>query len=287
MGPFVDDTDFKTLETALTIANTDVKLSKNGASSVNKNSGGGTHIANGEYSFTFDATDTNTVGELTAIISVAGALVVKKTFFVLSAVVYDAIYGSSPTLLTAKDIGQLYESTVATVTSQTEFIMTDSIVSDGNWIGQTVTIEDASTGEAVVRYVVDVVQSTKTIIINTNCPFTVVATDILRVESRQHPAYALNAYDPPTKTEMDTAENNILSKMRAYTRLLARNDTAVTTDQAVELAAINADDGAGAGDYNNQTDSLEAIDAGVNVTEINGGTVYGAGTSGDKWRGTP
>jgi hypothetical protein len=41
VGPFVDDTDFKTLETALTIANTDVKLSKNGAAAVNKNSGAG------------------------------------------------------------------------------------------------------------------------------------------------------------------------------------------------------------------------------------------------------
>jgi len=30
IGPFVDDTDFKTLETALTINNTDVKLVKNG-----------------------------------------------------------------------------------------------------------------------------------------------------------------------------------------------------------------------------------------------------------------
>ena len=36
VGPFVDDTDFKTAETALTIANTDVKLSANGAASANK-----------------------------------------------------------------------------------------------------------------------------------------------------------------------------------------------------------------------------------------------------------
>lgn len=95
VGPFVDDTDFKTLETALTIANTDVKLSKNGGTSVNKNSGGGTHIANGMYALTFDATDTNTVGELAGSISVAGALVVVFKFWVLEEAIYDALLGAS------------------------------------------------------------------------------------------------------------------------------------------------------------------------------------------------
>ena len=74
VGPFIDDTDFKTTETALTIANTDVKLSKNGAAGVNKNSGGGTHRNNGMYSLTFDATDTDTVGELAGSIVVSGVL---------------------------------------------------------------------------------------------------------------------------------------------------------------------------------------------------------------------
>lgn len=95
LGPFVDDTDAKTPETGLTIANTDVKLMKNGAASVNKNSGGGTHRINGEYSFTFDATDSNTVGELKVSINVAGALPVFATFFVLEEVVFDALFGAS------------------------------------------------------------------------------------------------------------------------------------------------------------------------------------------------
>lgn len=92
LGAFVDDTDGKTPETGLTIANTDVKLIKNGAASVNKNSGGGTHRANGFYGFTFNATDTNTVGELEISIKVAGALSVWKTFFVLEEAVYDLFY---------------------------------------------------------------------------------------------------------------------------------------------------------------------------------------------------
>lgn len=95
VGPFVDDTDFKTLETSLTINNTDVKLSKNGAAGVNKNSGGGTHRNNGMYSLTFDATDTDTVGELTGSISVSGALVVVFKFWILEEDIYDALFGAS------------------------------------------------------------------------------------------------------------------------------------------------------------------------------------------------
>ena len=48
IGAFIDDTDFKTPETGLTIANTDIKLMKDGAASVNKNSGGATHRIKGE-----------------------------------------------------------------------------------------------------------------------------------------------------------------------------------------------------------------------------------------------
>lgn len=97
VGPFVDDTDFKTLETALTINNTDVKLSKNGAAVGNKNSGGGSHISNGFYALTFDATDSNTVGELQGSIAVAGALVVVFKFVVLEEAIYDALYASGAT----------------------------------------------------------------------------------------------------------------------------------------------------------------------------------------------
>ena len=95
VGPFLDDTDFKTAETGLTIANTDVKLCANGAASANKNSGGGTHRVNGMYGLTFDATDTATVGELAGSIVVAGALPVIFKFTVLEEAVYDALFGAS------------------------------------------------------------------------------------------------------------------------------------------------------------------------------------------------
>jgi len=95
IGPFLDDTDFKTAETALTIANTDVKLRANGTTLANKNSGGGTHQVNGLYSLTFDATDTANVGELYFSVVVAGALPVFGTYVVLEEAVYDALFAAS------------------------------------------------------------------------------------------------------------------------------------------------------------------------------------------------
>lgn len=97
IGPFLDDTDFITPETGLTIANTDIKLVKNGGASADKNSGGGTHRVNGVYGLTFDATDTATVGELEVSVVVSGAVPVHKTFFVVEEAVYDVMYAANAT----------------------------------------------------------------------------------------------------------------------------------------------------------------------------------------------
>lgn len=93
LGPFVDDADGDTQMTALTIANTDIKLFKHGASAVaSKNSGGATHDADGRYVATLDATDTNTLGMLEVHVHVADALPVKREYIVYPAVVFDALF---------------------------------------------------------------------------------------------------------------------------------------------------------------------------------------------------
>lgn len=120
IGPFVDDTDFKTAETGLTIANTDIKLMSNGGSSANKNSGGGTHRVNGVYSVTFDATDTATVGELTVSVVVSGALPVMKTFFVLEEAVFDALFASSATGVPAALADAVWDEAVDGTTTARE-----------------------------------------------------------------------------------------------------------------------------------------------------------------------
>lgn len=98
LGPFVSDTDFKTAQTGLTIANTDIKIWKNGAiTEVNKNSGGATHVASGRYYAVLDATDTDTVGMLELNISISGALPVKSKYYILTQSVYDSLFATSST----------------------------------------------------------------------------------------------------------------------------------------------------------------------------------------------
>lgn len=99
LGPFVDSTDGNTAETGLTIANTDIKLHKTGATTLaNKNSGGATHISNGNYYAVLDATDSDTLGPLTIVVQVAGALAVRHQAVVLAANVYDSLIGGGDLL---------------------------------------------------------------------------------------------------------------------------------------------------------------------------------------------
>ena len=91
-GPFVDDTDGKTAETALTISQADIRLSKNGgAFAQTNNDAGATHDENGYYGVPLDTTDTGTLGRLRVAVNESGALPVWQDFMVLSAMVYDSL----------------------------------------------------------------------------------------------------------------------------------------------------------------------------------------------------
>lgn len=91
-GPFVDDTDGKTAETGLTIAQADIRLSKNGGDfAQTNNSAGATHDENGYYDIPLDTTDTNTLGRLRVSVSKSGALPVWQDFMVVTANVYDTL----------------------------------------------------------------------------------------------------------------------------------------------------------------------------------------------------
>lgn len=97
IGPFVDDSDGVTAETALTIDAADIRLSKNGGNMAAKNSGGGTHDENGWYTITLDATDTDTVGRLQISVAESGALPVFMECQVVEEAVYDALFAASAT----------------------------------------------------------------------------------------------------------------------------------------------------------------------------------------------
>lgn len=92
LGPFIDDTDGKTAETGLTIAQADVRLSKNGGDFAQKNSTTSTtHDENGYYDISLNATDTGTLGRLRVAVSKSGALPVWQDFLVVTANVYDTL----------------------------------------------------------------------------------------------------------------------------------------------------------------------------------------------------
>jgi hypothetical protein len=88
---FVDSTDGNTAETALTISQADVRLSKNaGAFAQKAETSSCTHLENGFYSCALNTTDTNTLGLLTVGVAESGALSVERTYLVVPANWYDS-----------------------------------------------------------------------------------------------------------------------------------------------------------------------------------------------------
>jgi hypothetical protein len=99
LGPFVDDTDFKTAETALTINQADCQLIKNGGSPAQKNdSTAATHLGGGHYKVPLNAIDTGTLGRLRVYVNESGALPVWRDFIVVPAAVYDSLIAGTDNL---------------------------------------------------------------------------------------------------------------------------------------------------------------------------------------------
>ena len=117
LGPFVDDTDGKTTEEALTLSQADLQLTKNGAAAAQKSDAtSATHLYGGNYKVPLNATDTNTLGQLRLMCKEPGALPVIRDFMVLPANVFDSLIANSDklqvdttqvggTTQTARDLG--------------------------------------------------------------------------------------------------------------------------------------------------------------------------------------
>lgn len=93
IGPFLDDTDGKNSEGGLTIAQTDVRLSKNGGDIAQKTEATScTHDEFGVYGCPIDATDTATLGRLQLWAHGSGALPVWHEYMVVPANVWDSLF---------------------------------------------------------------------------------------------------------------------------------------------------------------------------------------------------
>jgi hypothetical protein len=92
VGPFLDETDGKTIENTLTITQPDIRLKKNGAAWAQKNAAQTlTHEEFGWYEVSLDTTDTATLGHLVLTIHETGALPVWREFMVVPANVYESL----------------------------------------------------------------------------------------------------------------------------------------------------------------------------------------------------
>lgn len=99
LGPFVDQTDGFTAETALTLSQADIRLSKNGGAFAQANEAtSASHMENGHYSKPLSTTDTNTLGLLRVAVNESGALPVWIDYVVLAANVYDSLIGGGDVL---------------------------------------------------------------------------------------------------------------------------------------------------------------------------------------------
>jgi hypothetical protein len=138
VGPFLDSTDGVTAETALTISQADVRLSKNAAAFAQVGeSTSATHMENGYYSKLVNTTDTNTLGRLVVAVAESGALPVRQDYLVVTADEFDRqfdIVGAVPAF------GIIDRGTAQSATSTTLRIRDAASFADDTLIGATLMV---------------------------------------------------------------------------------------------------------------------------------------------------
>lgn len=233
LGHFVDDGDGKTAEISLTIANTDIKVWKTGATTLaNKNSGGATHISGGIYHCTLDATDTDTVGPLVLFVAVAGALAVRLECDVLPANVFDARYGAD---LLQVDVQQ-FGNTNLTAASGIPEVRVASIAAG------------AIAAATFAANALDAVWSAATRLLTAGTNIALAKgtgvtgfNDLSAAQVNTEVDTALSDYDGPTQTELTAAvaagDDATLSAIAALNNLSAAQ---VRTELSTELGRIDA-----------------------------------------------
>ena len=218
LGPFVDDTDGKTAETGLTISQADVRLSKNGGNFAQKNeSSSSSHDEIGYYICVLDTTDTNTCGELLVAVHESGALPVFKNFYVLEEVIYDSLFAASAAAFDANqrvDVAQIEGSDAtdqintacdaAIVTYGLDHLVSASVagsdIVDNSIIAKLVSKESTADWDDFVN-TTDSLQAQRDY---TGTGYSAIPwNSSWDAEVQSECTDALNAYDPPTKAEMD------------------------------------------------------------------------------------
>lgn len=118
MGPFVSDSDGYSAKTALTIAQADIQLAKNGAALAQTSDASPTttHDADGWYPIPLTTTDSNTSGRLTIKVTMTNTLPVWREYQVVPAEVFDSLVAGSDKL--SVDLAQILGTALTETSGQ-------------------------------------------------------------------------------------------------------------------------------------------------------------------------
>lgn len=261
LGPFLDSTDGVTAETGLTIAQADVRLSKNGGDYAQKNEAtSATHDELGEYDVPLDTTDTNTLGRLKIVVAASGAIPVWKEFMVVPANVYDALIAGSDNLevdtvavsgdsVAADNLEADYDgtgynksaSTIGTTTTNSDMRGTDNAALASVCTEARLSELDAATAGKMANQV-DIIEADTTSLNDTKVPDTISLANINAEVDTALTDYGANTTTPPTaaaiRAEID-ANSTQLAAILADTNEL-QTDWANSGRLDVILDAIKA-----------------------------------------------
>lgn len=292
IGPFVDSTDGVTAETGLSIGQADIQISKNGGAFAQTSAAPTTsHDADGWYQCPLTTTDTGTLGPLTVQVAVAGALPVWEHFMVVPANIYDSFVGGTDFL---EVDAQQWNGTEITNALESSADVADAVWDEAlsghtttGSAGDTLSDAAAASGldAAGVRAAVGLASANldtqlSTIDGNVDSILEDTGTTIPATLSTiaGYVDTEIAAILTDTGTTLDAkidAIDAVVDAIKAVTDNLPDSGALSTIDGLID--AIKA-----------KTDSLTFTKAGEvdsNIQSMNGTTLLGSGTSGDKWRG--
>ena len=138
LGPFLDSTDGFTAETALSIVQADVRVSKNGGAFAQiSEATTATHMENGYYSKPSNATDTGTLGILAIAVVKSGALPVRQDYMVVTGQEWDRIHQTTGAIAA---LGILDRGTGTAATSTSFTIAGSSLFANNTIAGATLMV---------------------------------------------------------------------------------------------------------------------------------------------------
>jgi hypothetical protein len=178
-GPLVDSTDASTETGLAPIADTEFTVCQDGGSCAAKSdTTDATHLGDGVYAVTYNATDTTADDHICVLTDITGVLARKECYPIESSAFKDLRNGTT-SLMTSRQAGNMNETTVATAPTTTTVTLT--VGASNNNAYDFTTIEFVGGTEECVKNVTAYVGSTKLVTYDSACGFTVAPADIVRI----------------------------------------------------------------------------------------------------------